>query len=92
MVVIYSVFLLTLFIGLQSGERHSLAEVQRMVTEDPGMQNLTEEEKQTYLAELLNSRYTQKHGVRTNNAAAAHDVFKTVEKIQNEVCSSLFSI
>ena len=63
-----------------------------MVVEDPGMQNLTEEEKQTYLAELSNSRYTQKHGVCTNNAAATRDVFKTVEKIQNEVCSFLLSI
>ena len=63
-----------------------------MVVEDPGMQNLTEEEKQTYLAELSNFRYTQKHGIHANNAAAAHDVFETVKKIQNEVCSSLLSI
>jgi len=83
----YSVYLLTPFVGLQSGEHHSLAEVQKMVAEDPAMQNLTEEKKQTYLAELSNSRYTQKHGVRANNAAAARDVFKTIEKIQNEVCS-----
>ena len=83
-------FLLTLFIGLPSGERHSLAEVQKLVAEDPETQNLTEEKKQAYLAELSNSRYAQKHGVRANNAAAARDVFKTVEKIENEVGVFLF--
>ena len=89
MLAIYSVLLLTPFVGLQTGERHSLVEVQKMVAEDPEMQSLTEEKKQTYLAELSNSRYAQKHGVRANNAAAARDVLKTVEMIQHEVCSSL---
>ena len=81
--------LLTSFIGRESGERHSLAEIQKMVAGDPEMQSLTEEKKQAYLAELANSRYTQQHGVRANNAAAARDVFKTIERVQNEVCSLL---
>ena len=83
--------LLTSFIGCESGEHHSLAEIQKMVAEDLEMQSLTEEKKQVYLAELANSRYTQKHDVRANNAAAARDVFKTIEKVQNEVCSLLIS-
>ena len=74
-----------LFSGLQTGERHSLAELHKMVATDPKMQDLTDEKKEEYLSALSNTRDAQKLSVRANNAAATRDVLKTVESIQNQV-------
>ena len=74
-----------LFSGLQTGERYSLAELHKMVATDPKMQDLTDEKKEEYLSALSNTRDVQKLSVRANNAAAARDVLKTVESIQNQV-------
>lgn len=71
--------------GLQTGEQHSLAKLHNMIAADLKMQNLTDEKKQEYLNALSSTRDTQKHGVHANNAAAARDVFKTVESIQDQV-------
>ena len=78
--------------GLQTGEHHSLAKLHNMIAANPKMQNLTDEKKQEYLNALSSTRGTQKHGVRANNAAAARDVFKTVESIQDQVVSPAFHV
>lgn len=78
--------------GLQTGDRHSLAELHKMVAADPEMQNLTDEKKQEYLSTLSNTRDTQKQGVRANNAAASRDVLKAVESIQDQVSPKIYMI
>lgn len=62
-----------------------LAELHEMVTNDPQMNKLMEEEKAAYI-EALNEHHNKKAlGVRVNNSTAAQDVVATTERLMKEV-------
>jgi hypothetical protein len=62
-----------------------MAEVQKMVTEDPNMHNLTREEKKEFIKQLMDHRELQTSGVRASNVAAARDVVSVMDGVSKEV-------
>jgi hypothetical protein len=67
------------------GDRLTLKEIQKLVDDDPVLQNLSENQKQEFLAELKTHRDTMKTGVRASNQAAAMDCRGTIDRISGEV-------
>ncbi|KAI5984400.1 hypothetical protein EDD15DRAFT_2133191, partial [Pisolithus albus] len=62
-----------------------LKELQKMVADDPDMQNLDEETKRKYLGELKESRSLKAVGIRSTNTAASRDVQATLKKVYGEL-------
>ncbi|KIK13558.1 hypothetical protein PISMIDRAFT_34620, partial [Pisolithus microcarpus 441] len=64
-----------------------LSEVCELLANDPKMQpeNLTEEQKEYYIQELVKQRDLMAHGVRANNIAAGEDVFSVTHQIIDEL-------
>ncbi|KAI6010078.1 hypothetical protein PISMIDRAFT_16996 [Pisolithus microcarpus 441] len=69
------------------GSRYSLSEVHELLANDLKMQpeNLTEEQKEYYIQELVKQRDLMAHGVRVNNIAAGEDVFSVTHRIIDEL-------
>ncbi|KAG2145485.1 uncharacterized protein EDB93DRAFT_1087145, partial [Suillus bovinus] len=68
-----------------AGSCYTLAELREIVTHDPQMKELMEEEKAAYI-EALNEHCAKKAlGVCANNSAAARDVLATTERIVKEL-------
>ncbi len=88
----FIIYMLTLHpVDREDGHGHvSLAEIQKMVSQELDMgQGITEEEKEALLEELREFREMKKKGARANNAAAAHDVAQTVKRLGTEVSDLL---
>ncbi|KAI6006892.1 hypothetical protein EDD15DRAFT_2357940 [Pisolithus albus] len=68
-----------------SGQKFQLKELQKMVADDPDMQNLDEETKRKYLGELKESCSLKAVGIRSTNTAASHDVQATLKKVYGEL-------
>ncbi|KAI6006015.1 hypothetical protein EDD15DRAFT_2154572 [Pisolithus albus] len=64
-----------------------LSEVRELLANDPKMQpeNLSEEQKEYYIQELVKQRDLMAHGVRANNIAAGEDVFSVTHRIIDEL-------
>ena len=76
--------------GLQDrvqGDRLKLSDIQKLVDEDPSMQNLSDTRKNEYLEDLQIYRETKKSGARTSNLAAAVDCRSCIVKVTEEVCT-----
>jgi hypothetical protein len=71
------------------GSRYTLAELRKMVADDPQMKKLTKDEKAVYIAALTEHRDQKATSVRGNNLAAARDVLLTTERVVKEVCSPI---
>ncbi|KAH7922363.1 hypothetical protein BV22DRAFT_976567, partial [Leucogyrophana mollusca] len=67
------------------GKKYTLKEIQAEVEQDSSMKDLTEEEKEKYINDLVEFRQLKQSGARANNAAAARDVMKTTDKIIAEL-------
>ncbi|KAG1818414.1 hypothetical protein EV424DRAFT_1540101 [Suillus variegatus] len=68
-----------------AGSHYMLAELHEMVTNDPQMNKLMEEEKAAYI-EALNEHHNKKAlGVRVNNSTAAQDVVAITERLMKEL-------
>ncbi|KAG1894803.1 uncharacterized protein F5891DRAFT_1151914 [Suillus fuscotomentosus] len=68
-----------------AGSHYTLAELREMVTNDPQMNKLTEEEKASYIEALNEHRDKKALGVCANNSAAARDVVATTERLVKEL-------
>ncbi|KAI6020379.1 hypothetical protein BKA83DRAFT_104473 [Pisolithus microcarpus] len=64
-----------------------LSEVRELLANDPKMQleNLTKEQKEYYIQELVKQRDLMAHGVHANNIAAGEDVFSVTHRIIDEL-------
>ncbi|KAG1738700.1 hypothetical protein EDD22DRAFT_787178 [Suillus occidentalis] len=71
--------------GLAHGQKYTMAEVQKMVAEDPNMHNLTREEKKEFIKQLMDHRELQTSGVRASNVAAARDVVSVMDGVSKEL-------
>ena len=69
----------------EKGDRLTLKEIQKLVNDDPALQNLSENQKQEFIAELKTYRDTKKTGARASNQAAATDCRGTIDRISGEV-------
>ncbi|KIK22167.1 hypothetical protein PISMIDRAFT_102884 [Pisolithus microcarpus 441] len=69
------------------GSRYSLSEVCELLANDLKMQleNLTEEQKEYYIQELVKQQDLMAHGVCANNIAAGEDVFSVMHRIIDEL-------
>jgi hypothetical protein len=67
------------------GDRLTLKEIQKLVDDDAALQNLSEDQKQEFIAELQIHRDTKKTGVRASNQAAATDCRGTIDRVSREV-------
>lgn len=54
--------------------------------------NLSEEQKEYYIQELIKHRDLSTHGVRINNIAAAEDVLWVTHEITKEVCVLIYPL
>ncbi|KAG1855300.1 hypothetical protein F4604DRAFT_1932362 [Suillus subluteus] len=70
--------------GLAHGQKYTMAEVQKMVAEDPNMHNLTHEEKKEFIKQLMDHRELQTSGVRASNVVAAWDVVSVMDGVSKE--------
>ncbi|KAI6010382.1 hypothetical protein BKA83DRAFT_4068639 [Pisolithus microcarpus] len=72
---------------LTNGSRYSLSEVCELLANDLKMQleNLTEEQKEYYIQELVKQQDLMAHGVCANNIAAGEDVFSVMHRIIDEL-------
>lgn len=61
-----------------------------MVKEDPKMQNLSKEEEDAFMNDLIDYRELNKKGARINNQAAAADARVTLDRFNTEVRSLAF--
>ncbi|KAG2742986.1 hypothetical protein P692DRAFT_20643627, partial [Suillus brevipes Sb2] len=71
--------------GLAHGQKYTMAEVQKMVAEDPNMHNLTREEKKEFIKQLMDHRKLQTSGVQASNVAAARDVVSVMDGVSKEL-------
>jgi hypothetical protein len=74
------------------GDRLTLKEIQKLVDEDTSLQNLSENQKGEFIAELQAHRDIKKTGIRATNQAAASDCRGTIDRISGEVSTSSISI
>ncbi|KIK18129.1 hypothetical protein PISMIDRAFT_110092 [Pisolithus microcarpus 441] len=80
------------------GSQYSLSKVRELLANDPKMQleNLTEEQKEYYIQELVKQHDLMAHGVCANNIAAGEDVFLVMHWIIDELenlcnCTSIYA-
>lgn len=68
-----------------------MAEIQKMVTDDPNMRNLSREQKKDFIKQLMDYREMQTSGVRASNVAAARDAVAVMDGVSKEVSMKIFS-
>jgi hypothetical protein len=67
------------------GQKYTMADVQKMVTEDPNMHNLTCEQKKEFIKQLMDHRELQTSGIPASNVAAAQDAVTVMDGVSKEV-------
>ncbi|KAG1894666.1 uncharacterized protein F5891DRAFT_961189 [Suillus fuscotomentosus] len=65
--------------------QYTLAELHEMVAQDLQMQDLTKDEKATYMAALSEHREQKVSSMRANNMATARDILVTTERVVKEL-------
>ncbi|KAG1733255.1 hypothetical protein EDD22DRAFT_830056 [Suillus occidentalis] len=72
---------------LPTGSKYTLKEVRKLVEDDPALHPhmLTQDEKNSYITDLVEYRTLKTSGSRANNIAATRDVVATMEKIKEEL-------
>jgi hypothetical protein len=67
------------------GQKYTMADVQKMVAEDPDMHNLTCEQKKEFIKQLMDHHELQTSGVQASNVAAARDAVAVMDGVSKEV-------
>ncbi|KAG2100524.1 hypothetical protein BD769DRAFT_1393946 [Suillus cothurnatus] len=70
--------------GLMHGQKYTMADVQKMVAEDPDMHNLTCEQKKEFIKQLMDHHELQTSGVQASNVAAARDAVAVMDGVSKE--------
>jgi hypothetical protein len=73
--------------GQPNGLRYTLVKLCEMVAQDPQMQDLTKDQKATYMAALSQHREQKVSSMQANNMATARDILVTTERVVKEVSS-----
>lgn len=73
---------------LPLGQKTKLAELKALVDDNDTFKNLSKEQEDDLIANLLEHCDSRKHGVRANNAAAARDILCTGDAMTDLVCVS----
>jgi len=73
---------------LPPGQKTKLAELKALVDDDDTFKNLSKEQEDELIDNLIEHRDNRKHGVRANNAAAARDILCTGDAMTDLVCIS----
>jgi hypothetical protein len=71
----------------EQGDRLKLSDIQKLVDDDPNMQNLSKTKRKEYLDDLQFHRDEKKMGARSSNNAAAVDCRASITKVSTEVCT-----
>lgn len=69
-----------------------MAEIQKMVADDPNMHNLSHEPKKEFIKQLMDYRKMQTSGIRASNVAAARDTVAVMDGVLKEVSMKTFSL
>lgn len=69
----------------EQGDRLKLSEIQKLVDNDPSMQDLSEAKQKEYIDDLLLHRDTTRTGARSSNNAAAADCRTCITNVTTEV-------
>lgn len=62
-----------------------LSEIRKAIQQDLSLRNLTEDQEQEYIDELMEKRKLQLTGVRASHSAASLDIRHCIESIFNSV-------
>lgn len=76
---------LTGSLDLNPGYRNTLSDIQSLIADDDDGKNLTKEQREELIAELVEFRKQKQVGARTSNGAAAQDMRQTMVRINDEV-------
>ncbi|KAG1820769.1 hypothetical protein EV424DRAFT_1539310 [Suillus variegatus] len=71
--------------GLVHGQKYTMAEIQKMVADDPNMHNLSHEPKKEFIKQLMDYRKMQTSDVRASNVAAARDAVAVMDGVLKEL-------
>ena len=70
----------------EQGDRLKLSEIQKLMDDDPSLQNLSEAQQKDYIDKLQLHCDTKKAGVYSSNNAAAADCRRCITNVTAEVC------
>lgn len=75
---------------LPPGQKTKLAELKALVDDDAALKDLSKEQEEELINNLLEYRENRRSGVRANNAAAARDILCTgdtmTELVRTSIC------
>jgi hypothetical protein len=73
----------------EQGDRLKLADIQKLVDDDPSMHNLSDAKQKEYIDIHQDHRDVKTTGARSSNNAAAADCRECITKVSTEVCTLL---
>lgn len=79
-------------IARDNGYKHKLKDLREMIKDDEDLQDLTKEEEDAFIQQLVEYRELKAKGAHIDNGAAAADVRLTLDKFNTEVSRFVHSI